>query len=510
MSIDNQTMDKISGELLEVRASYLSNGKRFLNDWNPTLEREADAVKWSGAEIQAKTVDAQRNSGLITGAINAATNFMVGTGLKLQAKPHIKLFDGDLKKRDKFAKHVESEFALYASEPDECDAARTSTLGEHARTACKQWMLTGEVLGTLENIKLQGVETRTKVNLLDPLCLSRFETYGNSKEGIISNKYGAPQAYVFKMVDERTSREFHKIVPTYTRTGRPLVIQVFDRGVGKRRGISPLAPVLHTIRKYDTLSEATLINALIRNMFAIEMKSDMSPDVIFRALQTKNEKLKNSELGKYLGEATKWYKDHSIDFNEHGRVVHTFPGESMHFHNANVSSDNYSDFVKWLLREIASCLGVSFETFTGDYNGATYSSVRIATSENWSTIEANRKMIPARFYQMVYNAWLEEQILNKSIPFPGGWKNFVRNRTAACRSIWSGPQRPTADDEKQVKAAILRIQNGLSTWENECALLGLDWMDVMDQQGVEIGKAKECGLEHLTRFGAKNNDRKPN
>jgi len=105
-----------------------------------------------------------------------------------------------------------------------------------------------------------------------------------------------------------------------------------------------------------------------------------------------------------------------------------------------------------LLREIARCLGLTYESATGDNSGATYSSLQAATAEIFAITKARRQNIIAPFCQPVFEAWLEEEIASGGIAFPGGYEAFLANRTAACRAEWRGAPRTTADDLKKAKA----------------------------------------------------------
>ena len=128
---------------------------------------------------------------------------------------------------------------------------------------------------------------------------------------------------------------------------------------------------------------------------------------------------------------------------------------------------------------------MTFETLTGDYTAATYSSVRMATSELWPMIVARRVNIPGRFYQMVYEAWLEEAIETGRIAFDGGFYEFLKNREAVCRAEWRGPPKPQADDLKAQKAHEGYKRMGIMTDEMIANDLGVDIEDVYRQRAAE-------------------------
>jgi capsid protein len=157
-------------------------------------------------------------------------------------------------------------------------------------------------------------------------------------------------------------------------------------------------------------------------------------------------------------------------------------------------NDTYEAFSKFLLREIATCLSMTVETLTGDYTGATYSSVRMATAEKWPLVLARRQNISGRFLQHVYEAWLEEEIEAGNVPFTGGLAAFFAQRSAACSAEWRGPARPQADDLKAAKAHEVYKRMGVMTDEMICNDLGVDVDDVYEQRSREAKKRERLGL----------------
>ena len=190
-----------------------------------------------------------------------------------------------------------------------------------------------------------------------------------------------------------------------------------------------------------------------------------------------------------------WYDKTKIDLGHHGKIAHLAPGDELNFPQpASIRTSTYDDFAKFLLREIARCLGLTYEEFTGDYAGATYSSVRMATSAMWMITIYRRVNIVAPFLNPIFEAWLEEDIENGWTPFPGGVDGFIENRVGACRAHWRGPAKPQADDHKFAKAVETLRNMGVITDEWICAELGEDWEDIYEQRQREMQKRKALDL----------------
>jgi lambda family phage portal protein len=171
-----------------------------------------------------------------------------------------------------------------------------------------------------------------------------------------------------------------------------------------------------------------------------------------------------------------------------------FPGERLNFNRSEAVNANYEPFTKSLLREIARCMGITYEQLTGDYVGATYSSLRMSIADMWIINVYRRAMIPARFYQTVFEAWLEEDIERGLTPFPGGVDNYLIERSRVARADWRGPPRPSADELKTAKAMQIVQNEGWAPREQMAAEYGNDWFDVDEQQAVERENRDRLGL----------------
>ena len=61
-----------------------------------------------------------------------------------------------------------------------------------------------------------------------------------------------------------------------------------------------------------------------------------------------------------------WYDNTKIDLGRHGKIAHLAPGDELKFNATEHPSDTYADFAKFLLREVARCLGLTYEEFTDE------------------------------------------------------------------------------------------------------------------------------------------------
>jgi lambda family phage portal protein len=491
----------------KVGAQYMrGNDSPYFFSWTPALRDQREDVRAAYTHAAARAVDAVQNSGWIAGAIDQAVASTIGTGLRIAAKP-----DGDVlgwtpEATQEWARMVERRFEAWGANPLECDAAGKNSLGQLARSVLMNFFAYGEALGLLPLVNRRGgiSKTRTKVKLLPPHKLVQDSDNIRMFQGVLMDDWGLPRGYRLRLriggiIEETVD------LPARDAAGRPQVFHIFEGGPDVVRGITPMAPALRVVRQFDQLSDATLTAALIQAIFAATIQSQAPTEEILRALQSEGEQKQGvggGSIDDYLGAKAGWYKDSKIDLGRSGRIAHLFPGETLDFHASEAPNATYEAFAKFLLREIARCLGMTFETLTGDYSGATYSSVRMATSEIWPIIMARRNNIAGRFYQTVYEAWLDEEIDAGRIEFPGGFEKFVANKDAASRAEWRGPAKPQADDLKTAKAHEIYKRLGIMSDERICADLGYDWEDEFEQRAREIAMRKQLGLPETDTIAA--------
>lgn len=470
-----------------------SGGAAALFAWRPALRDAREDVRTAYIEAAARAIEALQNSGWIAGAVNQAVATTIGTGLRLNPTPDQTVLGWDEKQTEEWIDLVARRWILWSENPVECDAAGKHTMGQLTAMVLKTNFAYGEAISLLPSIRRDVSMTRTKVQLVLPHRLVQdTDTMSRMFQGVRMDDFGFPLAYRFTK-----NSIFRDQVDIAARdsTGRPQVVHVFEGAPGQTRGITPLAPVLRVLRQYDQLADATLTAALIQAVFAATIESEAPTEALLNALRDEGEQESSGSQAETLfGFKQAWYQQTKIDLGSGGRIAHLFPGEKLTMNRSEHPNDTYEAFSKFLLREIATCLSMTVETLTGDYTGATYSSVRMATAEKWPLVLARRQNISGRFLQHVYEAWLEEEIEAGNVPFTGGLAAFFAQRSAACSAEWRGPARPQADDLKAAKAHEVYKRMGVMTDEMICNDLGVDVDDVYEQRSREAKKRERLGL----------------
>lgn len=467
----------------------------FFWNWRPALRDTREDVRAGYIEAASRAIEGIQNSGWLSGAVDQTIAATIGgEGLDLQCKPNIDDLRWTKDEADKWARKVERRFRAWSRNPVECDAAGKHSIGQQTASVMESYFSHGEALALLPMIDRPEAQSRFKVHLLPPHKLTQLGNGINQVQGVTMDLWGFPRSYSINLHRQQYFEEIVDI-PARDFGGRPQVAHIFKGKPGQVRGITPMVAALKIVRQLDQLSDANLTSELLRAIFAATIKSQSPTADVLRALQDPGEQgVGGGDLESLLGVKAEWYQNTKIDIGRPGRIAHLFPGEELTFHGSQNHATSYEAFAKFLLREIARCLGLTFETLTGDYTGATYSSVRMATSEIWPIILDRRVNIAARFCQLVYELWLIEEIESGRIEFPQGILGFHANRAAAANATWRGPPKPQADDLKTQKAHEGYKRMGVLTDERICADLGEDWEEVYEQRARERDLRKKLGL----------------
>lgn len=494
--ISQPSRPKIGAQFMNGEVSPVFAG------WNPILRDSREDVRAAYWRAAARAVDLVQNSGWIAGVVRRARAQIMGDGLRLASKPDAEALGWTQDHANQWARRVERRFEAWACDALECDAAGKFTLDQQAAQALGSFFAYGEWIALVPWLRRQESITRTKIQLVPAHRLTQDGNGVNLFQGVRVNKTGLPISYRLRLTTPIA--DVGEVVELRARDGanRPIVRHCYEGEVGNMRGISPFAPVLKVVRQFNQLQDATLVAAMIQTILAATITSVEPTQEVMAAFQSLSEQGVGGEFDSYMEAKGAWYDNTNIDLGGYGRIAHLFPGEKLDFKRSEHPNLSYEPFARFLLRETAIAGGFTVEDLTGDYTGATYSSVRMATTTNWPVQLWRRKHIVAPLYQTAFECWLEEDIDAGSTPFPGGLDGFVAHRAAACRADWRGPAKPQADDAKWAKAAEMMKNMGVVSDEMICAELGMDWEDVYEQRAREADARRRLGLPEPITSGS--------
>jgi lambda family phage portal protein len=500
----------VGGGNLPYDAADIYSG--HMAEWRPYLWSPDGELNMFRDRIVSRVRDLVRNDGWASAAVTRTLDNVIGADFRPVSKPDyqalraatgIKAFDHVW--ADEFGQAVEANWRSWAHDPGRyCDAQRKLTFPQIMRLGFRHKLIDGDALAMLpwlpERVGVGRARYATTVQLIDPDRLSNPQQQFDQtalRGGVEVDEYGAAVAYWIRKAHagdwfaaekaqtwERVLRE--------TDWGRPIVVHDFDadRAGQHRGGAGILAPVLQRFKmliKYDNVElDAAIINAI----FGAYVESPFDPSLVEDAIGGGQE----SQLSVYQQDRLDFHKERKISLGD-VRMPILFPGEKIATVAAERPNSNFAEFENAMLRNIAAGTGMSAQQISQNWSDVNYSSYRAAMLEAWKTFDRRRTDFASGFGQPIFCAVLEESMEVDNLPLPAGAPDFYEFRAAYARAKWMGPGRGYTDPVKEKQGAILGMDAGLSTLEEEAAeLAGQDWREVVAQRAIEVNRFKELGL----------------
>jgi lambda family phage portal protein len=296
--------------------------------------------------------------------------------------------------------------------------------------------------------------------------------------GVEITRYGKPVAYW--MWTEHPS-EFGQTSTRRKRVRVPAdeIIHLFRvLRPGQTRGVPWFAPVLLDQKMMQAYQEAEITAARVgaSNVAAVAI-----PDP-----------------EKFVGNLDEATEAGGIPYDvQPGEYVRLRPGEVLQATEFGHPSTAFGEFSKSILRSLATGLGVSYMSLSGDLEAANYSSMRgglIAERDMWRTLQ---EWIATHCHRRVFGAWLPHAALYGHLP--------ARDLSAATMDAvkWLPRGWAWVDPVKDLEAAVLAVQHGFSTRTEVCAEQGGDFEENVARLAVEQDLADAAGVEFPLPNGAR-------
>jgi len=288
-----------------------------------------------------------------------------------------------------------------------------------------------------------------------------------------------------------------------------MIIHIFDpTRPHQTRGLAQIVTALKDIRMFSKFSDIQLQNAVARSSIMAYIKSEKPKEENFAQLGVGMHPDAGHGLMGAYDAAVRRHLEQAISYARGSqsavingvRVPHFFPGTELHMLDPSADGAFGSEFAASLMRGVAAALGLSYEELSKDFSRTNYSSLRAGMLPTWRAMLHTKRTVADRVANATYRLWLEESIgrgLIDSMPRHAKsieWLYQGLNFDSLAAAQWIGAAKGNIDELKEDQASVLRLNNGLTTLEQECAARGLDWRDVLRQIGREEAEKKRYGL----------------
>lgn len=481
------------------------SSKPSMRGWNPSANTPDTDIIPKLDSLRATSRDLFMNTPIATGALRRDRTNVIGFGLRLQSQIDREYLGLNDEEATQWERNTEREFFSWANNI-ECDAARTLTFNQLTSLAYFSASLSGDVFVLLPRIPRRGQVYDMRVKLIEAdYCsnpMMQFDTV-RIAGGVEVDDDSAPIAYHFRKLSMNSMLGFPvsaadkwERIPAYgPNSGRRQVLHLFEKErPGQRRGVPMLAPVVEELKSLTRLSKAELQAAIINAFFTVFIKtttpavSPMEGGFIPAAPGYPSGAPGVSMLNPSDDRDSRTYEMGA------GNVIEMEDDQSVDVADPKRPNQLFEPFFIAIVKQIGSALNLPFELLMLHFS-ASYSASRAALQEAWKHFRERRLWAATYFCQPVYVEFLTEAILKGRISAPGFFSDPVI-RDAWTGSSWAGPGQGQLDPLKETKASVLKVQNKLSTHEDEfVAMNGGDWEGAMTRLSREKTFLEELGLE---------------
>jgi len=465
-----------------------SRTRRSTKMWAKTSGSADSDILTDLEMLRYRSRDLYYNNPLAKGAIDTKVINVVGTGIKLQSRLDRDVLPFSDDQATAWESNTEREWRLFWG-GKKCHAAMTHNGNGLSRMVYRQARLNGDVF--IQITRSPGINPawfpyslRLQVIEADRVCNKDYlRDTEQMAGGIEKNSAGAPIAYhVLKhhpgAIDFKTYEWM--VIPAYgSKTGLPNMIHLasLDRP-GQSRGIPDLAPVIEPLKQLGNYTEAELMAAVVSGLFTVFIETE------------------SGDSGLSL---TDFYDENGAQSTDddyklgNGAIIELAQGEKINAANPGRPNTAFDVFVQAILRQVGVALNLPFEILIKHFT-ASYSAARAALLEAWKYYYLERSWLSENFHQIVYECFMYEAVATGRIYAPGFFTDPIL-RQAYLGSEWIGPARGQIDEKKEIDAAQIRVDMGVSTLSEITAeMTGGDWETKHRQRVKEENMRKADGL----------------
>ena len=307
------------------------------------------------------------------------------------------------------------------------------------------------------------------LELIDPdqldHTLNRNEAPGQTaiRMGVEVDRWRRPVAYwVLKQhPSERGAREYN-VIPA-----ADIVHLYVASRPQQTRGVTQMAPVIMNVKMLSGGREAVLVamRAAACNSVTYETQEGYEPP---------------PGSPEYTGTIP--------NDSEPGAHVQLPPGLRAVFNNPPFADAAFDPFELGQLRSIASAIGVSYASLSGDVTQASYGSQRAALLPEQAAWRKLQKRMIRKFLEPIYRAWLGEALLS------GALQVDSFDPTRYYDVAWHPRPFEWIDPLKDAEAEDTKVGMGVQTLTRIANANGDDYEALIDERAKEIDYAKAKGV----------------
>ncbi len=458
--------------------------------------------------LRQKSQELWTDSPYARGILRRILRNEIFTGLTANSSPNEDvLWPGmdDLERSDlavKYGDLITSQFSLYANNYELFDYGKELTFGEFQELVRREALLCGDGIIVARVNHTNGLPMWQWINGNYIKTPADYTCKDGNRivQGVELDKYNRHVAY-FVQTTENGVLKSERIPVKGEKSGRQISWMVYgsEKMSDKVRGEPLLANVLSMLSDVDKYKDAELRAAVINALIAFTVKK--SPDTPFGTRPTMGlERLKKDDIKTGIGSEVPPKGHQPIQLMQPGTVFDDLaPGEEVVSYQTNRPNVNFSVFEAAIIDAICWSLEIPPEIAKLKFTSS-YSASRQANNEFEVYLKYRNFKNAKDFCQIIYEEFVIQAVLSGMLSLPGFIPAFIdpklwQIKAAWLSCTWSGIARPSVERTKDVKAANDALDNGLTTFDDECRRInGKSFRKVAAQLKREINYAHQLGF----------------
>lgn len=459
---------------VQSRFFHAAQSDRFTGDWGATPLDADQIVDRNHTILVARSREMAANNDFLRKYLRMMSKNVIGDGVLFQS--HVR---DDTQKLDDHA-----NTAIEAAWKEWCRPKHCDILGKNGFVALSKAVLRSVVTDGECFINLvmdPNAKFGLSLQLIDATrCpvdynVERLPNGNHIRHGIEYDNVGRAIAYFFRAPGGYIIHERTKL----TKINATQIQHVFKpEFIGQRRGLPWASAGMWRLRNLEKFIEAALVNARIsaaKMGFFTKAKSE--------------DDFQDQGVGA-AGEAHE-QEDMAV---EPGTLRALQEGWDFKSFDPRFPSADVAAFVKVILRQVASGVDISYNTFANDLEGVNFSSMRHGVIEERESAKEDQAWFIEQFCQPIFEAWLWQALVHGQLRGPMGKPLPIERFEKFNSAHWQGRRWQWIDPKSEVFADRQAVQMATKSLSQIIRDRGQDPQVVFDEINRDIEALKKSGV----------------
>ena len=446
-------LDSISNRFwayVSKRAYEAAAGGRLTTDWLAPASSEDSELYCSLPTMRNRSRQMIRDNPHAANMKRIVQDNVVGTGIGLQCQ----IIDRNGEPDNALNEQIESAWQKWC-EKDSCHTAGQLSMTDILRLSVGGVFVDGEAF--LRKVPMAAGSSKIPFSLeiiepdllLDDVQESVKAANGNAiRLGVEVDSWLRPQAYWmhtahpgdYSFMSNLSSSRYVRIVAKEIEH-----LYIIERWP-QTRGVPWMHMVLRRMRDMGKYAESELVAArAAANIVGFVIREFDATDV----------DATNKNLSRFLK-------------SEPGQFQRLEPGEQFQGFSPSRPNANLDAFMRYMLRETAAGIGISYESLSRDYSQSNYSSSRLALLDDRNLWRVLQGWLIRNHLTSIYRSWLDAAVLSGVVDIPDYFQHKDRYQAVRFKPRgWSW-----VDPAKEVKAYVDAVKNGFMSRSDVIAAIG--------------------------------------